>query len=59
MIHKMVNMRIFEDENGKTNLGPKEVGRKSSAYFPVHMSMLTVKEETDLPFIRAGGPGYG
>ena len=20
MIHKMVNMRIFEDENGKTNL---------------------------------------
>ena len=26
MIHKMVNMRIFEDENGKTNLGLKEVG---------------------------------
>ena len=25
MIHKMVNMRIFEDENGKTNLGLKEV----------------------------------
>ena len=26
MIHKMVNIRIFEDENGKTNLGLKEVG---------------------------------
>ena len=26
MIKKMTNMRIFEDENGKTNLGLKEVG---------------------------------
>ena len=26
MIRKMVNMRIFEDENGKTNLGLKDVG---------------------------------
>lgn len=25
MIRKMVNMRIFEDENGKTNLGLKDV----------------------------------
>ena len=25
MIHKMLNMRIFEDENGKTNLGLKDV----------------------------------
>ena len=26
MSHKMINLRIFEDENGKTNLGLKEVG---------------------------------
>ena len=26
MIRKMINMRIFEDENGKTNLGLKDVG---------------------------------
>lgn len=26
MVQKLVNMRIFEDENGKTNLGLKDVG---------------------------------
>ena len=26
MIRKLINMRIFEDENGKTNLGLKDVG---------------------------------
>ena len=26
MIKKMINMRIFEDENGKTNLALKDVG---------------------------------
>ena len=33
MIHKMVNMRIFEDEKP----WPEGGGRKSSAYFPVHI----------------------
>ena len=46
MIHKMVNMRIFEDENGKTNLGLKE---EVFCLFPSSHYMLTVKEETDLP----------
>ena len=32
MIHKMVNMRIFEDESWSEG-----GGRKSSAYFPVHI----------------------
>ena len=44
MIHKMVNMRIFEDENGKTNLGLKEVGG----------SLLLISQFT--LFIRAGAP---
>ncbi len=26
MVQKLVNMRIFEDENGKTNLGLRDVG---------------------------------
>ena len=48
LLHKLLNMRIFEDENGKTNLALKDVSGEllmisSSPYMP------TAKKETVHP----------
>ena len=45
LIRKMIGLRIFEDENGKTNLSLSDVG--GSLLLVSQFSMQTVRKETD------------
>ena len=46
MIDKMVKLRIFEDENGKTN---KAIWAETFSWYPSSPCMRTAARETALP----------
>ena len=58
MVHKLLNLRIFEDENGKTNLGLSDVGGNLlliSQFTPY----ADCKKGNRPSFVHAAGPALG
>ncbi len=58
MVHKLLNMRIFEDENGKTNLGLSDVG--GNLMLISQFTLYADCRKGNRPsFVHAAGPALG
>lgn len=56
MVKKMLGLRIFEDEQGKTNLSLDAVGGELSSHLPVYIICKLPRGGNRPSFIEAGAP---
>ena len=56
LVRKMCGLRIFEDQDGKTNLALKDVDGELFAHFSVLRFMQTVKKEIAQVLLRTKNP---